>query len=247
MHLAAFVVVGQVLLYDGGNGLVVHDNRSVPIILIVLDSIDNQFDGVEQFAGVAAGDAHEGGVLAQVDGDAVAGVVANGGGDEPAHVLLVEFLEDVYLAAAEECGDDLEGGVLGGGADEGDGAAFDGAEERVLLGFVEAVDFVDEEDGALFLLRLVDDVAHLLHPTADGAQGVERSLQGVRDDGGEGGLADAGRPPENHGGYVAALDEGAQRRIGPNEVLLPDVLVEVLRPQEFCQWGHGYTISMASP
>ena len=57
-----------------------------------------------------------------------------------------EELEDA--GAADECGVDFEEGVFGGGADEGEGAVFDPGEEGVLLGFVEAVDFVDEEDGA---------------------------------------------------------------------------------------------------
>jgi len=56
--------------------------------------------------------------------------------------------EDVDLGAGEKRGDDLERGIFGGGADEENVAGFDVREEGVLLGFVEAVDFVDEDDGA---------------------------------------------------------------------------------------------------
>ena len=38
---------------------------------------------------------------------------------------------------------------MGGGADETDRAALDMREEDVLLGFVEAVDFIDEQDRGL--------------------------------------------------------------------------------------------------
>jgi len=60
-----------------------------------------------------------------------------------------EGFEDVNLGAGEERGDDLEGRIFGGGADEEDVAGFDVREEGVLLSFVEAMHFVDEDDGAL--------------------------------------------------------------------------------------------------
>ena len=57
-------------------------------------------------------------------------------------------LQGVDAAAAEQGGVDLEGGILGGGADETDGAALDVGQEGVLLGLVEAVDLIDKEDSA---------------------------------------------------------------------------------------------------
>ena len=63
---------------------------------------------------------------------------------------------------------EVEGGVFGGGADEDEGAVFDVGQEGVLLGFVEAVDFVDKEDGfaaqAAFLLGLKDGFRTSLTP-----------------------------------------------------------------------------------
>ena len=50
------------------------------------------------------------------------------------------------------------------------------------------------------------------------------------DDLGEGGFADAGRSPEDHGGGVVALDLHAQRLAGAEEVLLADVFVEGAGP-----------------
>ena len=55
-------------------------------------------------------------------------------------------LED--LGAGNEGGRQGEVWVVRGGADELDGPVFERREKDVLLGFVEAVDLVDEEDGA---------------------------------------------------------------------------------------------------
>ena len=57
-----------------------------------------------------------------------------------------ERFEAEEVAAREERRIDVETRVVGGGADEADVALFDIRQEEVLLGFVEAVQFVDEEN-----------------------------------------------------------------------------------------------------
>jgi hypothetical protein len=79
-------------------------------------------------------------------------------------VGLGQRLELEDAAAADEGLVDLEVGVLGGRADEDNGAVLDPRQQRVLLRLVEAVDLVHEEDGALAelaaaLLRLRDGLA----------------------------------------------------------------------------------------
>src|SRR5580692_4361717 len=85
--------------------------------------------------------------------------------------------EDVDLGAGEERGDDFEGGIFGGGGDEEDVAGFDVREEGVLLGFVEAVDFVDEDDGAQaaagFSFGFGHDFLDFFYAAGDGAEGDE--------------------------------------------------------------------------
>ena len=66
---------------------------------------------------------------------------------------LGERLEDVDAAAREQRGDEFEGRILGGGADQADVAALDVGQEGVLLRLVEAMDLVDEDDGARAVLR----------------------------------------------------------------------------------------------
>ena len=64
-------------------------------------------------------------------------------------------LELENLGAGDEGGVDVEVGIVGGGSDEADGAAFEMGKEGVLLGFVEAVDLVNKEDGGLVAKGLV--------------------------------------------------------------------------------------------
>ena len=148
-------------------------------------------------------------------------------GDE---VLLGEPLEDEDLAAREEGRIDLEGGVLRGGADEDDAALLDIGKEGVLLGLVEAMDFVDEEDGAPAELTHPFGAGHDLldfaNAARDGAEIDELGLREVGDDIRKGCLADAGRPPEDHRGNLVLLDHRAKQTALADELLLTNKLVE---------------------
>ena len=75
-------------------------------------------------------------------------VSVKGALEEGEDFVFGEGVEGVDAAAGEQRGDDFEGGVLGGGSDEADRAVLDVGQEGVLLGLVEAVDLIDEEDGA---------------------------------------------------------------------------------------------------
>src|SRR4030042_2712294 len=55
--------------------------------------------------------------------------------------------EDQHAAAGKEGVPDLEGRVLGGRPEQGDGPFLDGRQQRVLLRLVPPVDLVDEGDG----------------------------------------------------------------------------------------------------
>ena len=109
-------------------------------------------------------------------------------------------------------------------------------EQRVLLRAVEAVDLVEEEDRALALLAqagagALGDLAHVLHARGDGRQRLERLAGGAGDEAGDGGLAGAGRAPEDHRREPVGLDQDPQRLPGPEQVLLADDLVERAGPQ----------------
>src|SRR3972149_2098388 len=57
-------------------------------------------------------------------------------------------LQGVDAGAREQGGDHLERRVLGGGADQGDRPVLDIRQDGVLLGLVEAMDLVDEQERA---------------------------------------------------------------------------------------------------
>ena len=117
-----------------------------------LGQLRGDFEGVVGAAAVAAG----------VAGDQLQGIVVGGeleraqaalaifesAAQQRGDLFLAERLQHIDAAAGEQRGDDLEGGILGGRADQPDGAALDVGQEGVLLGLVEAVNLIDEEDGA---------------------------------------------------------------------------------------------------
>ncbi len=96
-------------------------------------------------------------------------------------------------------------------------------EQSVLLGLVEAVDLVHEEDRALaveplLLGRLRDDLAQLGHTAEHRAEQDEARLRLVGHDVGEGRLARTGRPPEDHGREAIGTDGAAEHAVGTEQV-----------------------------
>ena len=99
-------------------------------------------------------------------------------------------------------------------------------EEGVLLGFVEAVDFVDEKDGAdlevPILAGVFDDTFDVFFAGSDGGDFDEVSFPAVGDDAGEGGFADAGRAPENEVDGFVVLDDFVKNLAVADKVGLAD-------------------------
>jgi len=196
-----------------------------------------EFEGVVGGAGVAigiGGDAEEdvlGGVEMSVS-EAAFGI-SEGAVKEIDDLRRGECFEDVDLGAGEKRGDDLEGGIFSGGADEENVAGFDVREEGVLLSFVEAVNFVDKNDGALggvgFALGLGHDLFDFLDAAEDGAEGNEFAAGDAGDDAGESGFAAAWRSPEEHGAETIGFDLQAKRFAGAEEFFLTDEFVESAR------------------
>ena len=105
--------------------------------------------------------------------------------------------------------------------------------EGVLLRFVEAVNFVDEDNGARAVLAGAVGIAHdlldFLDAGENGGELDETGARGIGDDLGQRGFADAGRTPEDHGAGVVALDLHAQRFAGAHQMLLPNEFIEGAR------------------
>ena len=149
------------------------------------------------------------------------------------NLIFGQWLQHIDAAAREQRRDDFERRILGGGADQPNAALLDVREKGILLRFVEAVNLVDENDGAGAVLAGAVGIAHdLLNFLDAGEHGGEFDEVGLGDTGddlGERGLAGAGRAPEDHRGRIIALDLHPQRFAGADQVLLPDELVERAR------------------
>ena len=109
----------------------------------------------------------------------------------------------------------------------------DVGQEGVLLRFVEAVDFVDEHDGAAAHGAQPLGIRHhgldLLDAAEDRAVSHELAVREARDEAGERGLPDAGRSPENDGAQSVSRSICTRRGLpGPEDVLLAGVFFERL-------------------
>ena len=132
-------------------------------------------------------------------------------------LLAGEGIESIDLTAGEERTDDLEAGVLRRGADERDDTLLHGRQEGVLLALAEAMDFVDEEDGAyrraedpaLLTLDALQHLAHILDTRVDGTQRVEGGVEAAGDDLRERRLTHSWRAPEDQRREALLLDHRA--------------------------------------
>ena len=149
-------------------------------------------------------------------------------------LILFERLEHIDPAAGEQSRNHFEGGVLGGGADQPDGAALDVRQEGVLLGLVEAVNLVDEQDRPRVQIGGFGRVGHhlldLFNAAHDGRELDEAGLRGFGYDLGQSGFAHSGRAPEDHRAGVVALDLHAQGLAGTDQMLLPHEFFQTAGP-----------------
>ena len=144
--------------------------------------------------------------------------------------------------------DDREARVLGGRGDQRHPPVLHAGQQGVLLGPGEPVDLVDEQDG-----RHpghpggVDGGAHVLDPGRDRAELDEAPARGPADQGGDRGLAGAGRAPQDHRGRAGPVDQPAQGRSRGHEVRLPDELREVPGPHPHSQGCRGIHRTLTEP
>ena len=156
--------------------------------------------------------------------------------DDRRELFLGERLQLVDLAAGEQRRVHLEVRVLRRRADQRQQAFLHRGQQGILLGLVEAVDLVEEENGATAvcaepLARCRDHRPHLGHRGVDGGELLEPGIGGGRDDLRERRLAAARRPVEDHRADAVLRDRLAEGRSLAEDLLLADELVERPRPQ----------------
>ena len=170
--------------------------------------------------------------------------VPEGAPDDDRDRVIGEWFEAPDAHPRQECAVDFEVGVLRRRADEGNGPVLDVWQQGVLLGLVEAVDLVDEQDGAGSLqgqavLGLGDGGPEFGHAGHDRRDAGEAGADLGREQAREAGLAGAGRTPQQERGEMPAGNASSERTALTDQVLLPDELVEVAWPHPGREWLLG--------
>ena len=149
-------------------------------------------------------------------------------------------LEFEHPAAADQSAGEREERILRRRADEDHDAFFHVRQQHILLGAVEAVDFVDEQQRLLPARRepvagLVQHLAQFLDAAGHGAQLLESAARGRGQEHGQRGLAGAGRAVKNHRPQPIGGQQPAQQFPFAQKMLLADEFVERSRPHPRCQ------------
>ncbi|WP_433918691.1 hypothetical protein OIE50_18355 [Streptomyces canus] len=112
-----------------------------------------------------------------------------------------------------------------------DRAVLDVGQEAVLLGAVEAVDLVDEQQGALADAASAacggEDLAQVGHAGEGGGHRFEGQVAGVGEEPGEVVFPTPGGPPQDGGAEALLGDHAAQRGVRGQEVVLPDDIFQL--------------------
>ncbi len=157
-----------------------------------------------------------------------------------------ERIENVDLGAGEKRRNHFERRILRCRADEDDVAGLHVREKSILLSFVEAMNFVDEDDGAMagagFMLGHGHDFLDFLDAGEDGAEGNEFGTCQSGDKAREGGFPAAGRAPEEHRTKIVVFDLNAEGFSRAEKFFLPNKFIERARTHAFGKRlvGGGY-------
>ena len=102
-------------------------------------------------------------------------------------VVFRQTFQDIQLATGQKRTYDLERRIFRRGSDQRDRSLLHSAQERVLLGFAETMDFVNEKNRTglgkeTVVPRLFYHLANVLHTTCYRAQRVKRRFEPVGND-----------------------------------------------------------------
>ncbi len=153
-----------------------------------------------------------------------------GAGKQRLKAFVVQALEGKHARPRQKRRVELEGRVLGGGADEDDSAVLHIGQEGILLRAVEAVDLVDEQEGTLAVFaacaRRIEHLAQISHPGLDGGELLEMKVGKFGKEPRHSGLAGAGRSPEDHRAEPAGLDHAGEDAVLSEKMVLAHHLLE---------------------
>ncbi len=135
---------------------------------------------------------------------------------------------------------DFEIGILCGSADQNERAVFHIGKQHILLALVEAMNFIDENNGAPaivreLLLRLHHHIANIFDAAGRGIHLHETTLRHLRNHRSDGGLPAPRRSEQEKRRDRILLDHAIQKRLPPDGRLLPHDLIEPPRPHAIRQ------------
>ncbi len=229
----ALVEPAQTLARD-----LLEDIAGDPPVALALREIRGDFEQQQGTPRIAVGRAGETIAIVFVHCDSAAGkatfFILQRAIDHAADVIRRQGLEDVRAHAREQCVIQFERWILGGRADEEDRPVLDVRQEGILLRLVETVHLIDEEHRRTaivlsYLAGAVYGCPDILDAGQDGRHGDELGAAARGDHAGQGGLAGAGRAPEDHRVQTVMLDRLAQRAAGTEDVLLTGEFIEIAR------------------
>jgi hypothetical protein len=155
--------------------------------------------------------------------------------DQRLHRLGVEPVQHQNLRAGEKRPIQLEARIFRRGADENDRSVLHIGKKGILLGLVEAVDLVHEQERAAPLLppdpRLLEHFLEVGHTGENGGDLLEGQSRLARKQPGDRRLARAGRPPQDDGRYAARGQHPRDHAVGAHEVVLSHDVGQLLRAQ----------------
>ena len=204
-------------------------------IRVRLGGLHRQFQRIQGGAGVSVGHPRQVGERVRRDFHFSAAVsslrVGQRGQQDRLQILFLQGFQLEYARPADQGLVDLEVGILRGGSDQDHRAVFHVGEQGVLLGLVEPVHLVDEEDGAVAQfpqprLGLGHRLADVGHTGQHGVERGELGAGGVGDDAGQGGLAGAGRPMEYQRGKAVRLNGPPQQPARAKHMALTDEFLQ---------------------
>ena len=150
--------------------------------------------------------------------------------EQTGQILLAQGVQDKHPAARQQRAVDFKGRIFRSSADQNDAALFHKGQKRVLLGLVEAVNFVHKDQRALAVtpvfLGLLHYGADLADAAGHGGKVDEGRFRMPRDDARQRGLAHARRTPEDHGGEMIAFDQAGKHLAGAQQVTLAHKFVQ---------------------
>ena len=148
-------------------------------------------------------------------------------------------LELKHRGTAQHSPENTEIRVFCGRGNEGDAPVLHKLQQALLLLFVEILDLVEIEQhsaGSEEGVQLVDNLLDIPDAGRGGVELSEGTAGALGNDAGHRGLARAGGTVKNHIGDGAAEDYAPQHAVFPQNMLLPDHIVQGGRPDLVCKW-----------